>query len=115
MTARAQGSEIHQASPSGVAAPAPLVWSDWRRAVMPQERLFRTCLRAGGGASRATSANPLSEWQVSACPRESPQDRNGPQRVAAASQDFHGVGSAFECYSSLDVAALGCKDCNGAQ
>ena len=39
MTAHAQGSEIQKASPSGAAALASLVWLDWRRAVMPQERL----------------------------------------------------------------------------
>ena len=97
MTAHAQGSEIQKASPSGAAALASLVWLVWLRAVMPQERLFRACLRAGGGVSQASEANLLSEWQVSAGPRESPQDRNGPQRVAAASQDCHGVGSASEC------------------
>ena len=97
MTDHAQGSDIHKASPSGAAALASLVWLDWRRAVMPQERLFRACLRASGGVSQASEANLLSEWQVSAGPRESPQDRSGPQRAAAASQYCRGVDRASEC------------------
>ena len=52
MTAHAQGSEIQKASPSGAAALASLVWLDWRRAVMPQERLCRARLRAGGWPHR---------------------------------------------------------------
>ena len=54
------------------------------------------CLRAGVRVSQASSANLPSEQQASAGPRESPWDRCGPQRVAAASQDVRGVDRASE-------------------